>query len=271
MSEQNYDIFFRGEVLEGFDLDTVKTQVGQLFKASPEKVEQLFSGKVIPLKKDLDKPTAAKFKQALEKAGAKIYIKLAAEAAPAYATTPTAVAAAATAPKAPAPAIPAATVVEEDNTPLPMAKASITHTAPTEFIILPPGSDVSRVDERQVVDAVKVDTSAIRLASVFDQPAMDKTPPPPAPDVSHLSTAAVGADILAGVKKEPPPPPPSVDHISIAKGAFDLSELVEKLPVPPAPDVSHISTAAPGADILEGVKKAPVPHAPDVSHIQLAP
>jgi hypothetical protein len=271
MSEQHYDIFFRGEVLDGFELDAVKTQVGQLFKAPPEKVEQLFSGKVIPLKKDLDKATAAKFKQALEKAGAKIYIKLAAESAPVSAAKPVPPAAAITSsPQAPALAIQVA-VIAEDNAPLPVAEATISDETPTEFIILPPGSDVLRKDERTVIEPVKVDISGIRMASVFDQPEIDKVPPPRAPDVSHLSTAAVGADILAGVKKEPPPPAPAVDHISIAEGDFNLSELVEKVPVPPAPDVSHISTAAPGSDILEGVKKAPVPQAPDVSHIRLAP
>ncbi len=290
MSEQHYDIFFRGEVLDGFEPDLVKTNVGQLFKASPEKLEQLFSGKIIPLKKDLDKATSAKFKQALEKAGAKIYIKLAAGVAPISPTAnaqpaspaPASVVSAQKAPDqitpdqiapkqiAPKPAVPVATIAEEDNSPLPMAEATIIDAEPIEFIILPPGSDVLREDERAVVVAVKVDISGMRMASVFDQPEIDKTPPPPAPDVSHLSTAAVGADILAGVKKEPPPPAPSVDHISVAEGGFDLSELVEKTTPPPAPDVSHISTAAVGADILEGVKKTPPPPAPDVSHIRLA-
>lgn len=260
MSEPHYDIFFRGEILEGFELDAVKASISQLFKASPEKTEQLFSGKVIPLRKDLDKATAAKFKQALDKAGAKIYIKLAADAAPtAAATNPN------TPRPAAAPAI-AATTPNEVKTPAQPARQQ----APAELVILPPGSDVLRADERPVVEAVNVDISGIRLASVFDQPASDKTPPPPAPDVSHLSAAPAGADILGGVKKAAPPPAPVVDHISIAAAGADLIENHEEIPVPPAPDVSHLSTAAPGADILEGVKKAVPPPAPDVSHLSLS-
>ena len=108
VTEQRYDIFFRGEALEGFAIETVKANVAQLFKASPEKTEQLFSGKVVPLRKDLDKATAAKFKQALDKAGAKIYIKLAAETAPAPATAAAAPAAVAPAARA-TPASPAPT------------------------------------------------------------------------------------------------------------------------------------------------------------------
>jgi hypothetical protein len=250
MSEQHYDIFFRGETQEGFELTKVKANVGQLFKASPEKVEQLFSGKVVALRKNLDKATAAKFKHALESAGAKIYIKLAAAA---VAATP----------------IPAASAsIDDENEPIPKADVS-TDDSNTEFVLLPPGSDVLRDDERHAFVPVEIDISDIRLASVFDITELDNTPPPPAPDVSHITTAPVGADILEGVTKEPPPEAPNVEHISIAEAGADLAELVEKMMAPPAPDVSHLSTAQPGADLLEGIEKPKAPPAPDVSHINL--
>jgi hypothetical protein len=266
MPEPQYDIFFRGEILGGFELDVVKANVGQLFKASPDKIEQLFSGKIIPLKKDLDKATAAKFKQALEKAGAKIYIKLAAGQVTEPATSQTNATAA-----PPVEKIPAATVSVNDNKQETPSPVSIKTSEKTEsaLVILPPGSDVLRADERPVIQPVKVDISGIRMASVFDQIEVNKAPPPRAPDVSHISAAPVGADILAGVKKESPPPAPDVSHISIAEAGADLAELVAKMEVPAAPDVSYITTAAVGADILEGVKRTPPPPAPDTSHIRL--
>ena len=275
MSEQRYDIFFRGEVLEGFALETVKASVAQLFKASPDKIDQLFSGKVVPLRKDLDKATAAKFKQALDKAGAKIYIKLAAESS--TVNQPQAVSQQTSSPQASArqgtsqaTTSPANQATDQgSNTPAPKTIAQPANN-PGNFIILPAGSDVLRPDERPAVEAVKVDISGIRMASVFDMPEIDTTPSPPPPNTSHISAAPVGADILEGVKKEAPPPPPDVSSIKIAAPGADMSEMVEKIPVPAAPDVSHISTAAPGANLLEGVKKESPPPAPDVSHIHLA-
>ena len=90
MSEQTYDIFFKGEALDGIDINIVKAHFAKLFKADDAKLKQLFSGKVIPLKKNLVKADAAKFQQLFKKAGAKIYIKLSetAKSAPAASTAP---------------------------------------------------------------------------------------------------------------------------------------------------------------------------------------
>lgn len=250
MIEPNYDIFFRGETLENFEVDAVKQAMAQLFKASPEKMDQLFSGKVVALKKDLDKPTAAKFKQVLEKAGAKIYIKAAATASATISSTP----------------INSTETSPAKNITPPIKEEAIQE----ELIILPPGSDVLTDAEKTIITPVHIDTSGIKLASAFEQPVIDQTPLPKAPDVSHLSTAAVGADMLEGVIKPAIPPAPNVDHFSIAAAGADLTEGVQKTPIPNAPDVSHLSTAAVGSDMLEGIAKKPIPEAPNVSHIKLS-
>ena len=262
MSEQRYDIFFRGEGLDGFELDSVKNSVGQLFKASPAKVEQLFSGKVIALKKDLDKPTAAKFKQVLEKAGAKIYVKLAAEAtaaAPEKATKPT---------PAPASAQPAPTATEKPAT--PSAAAPRPAEEEIHLDMMPAGTDVLSEDERTHFEEADIDVSSIKLASTFDVAETNDEPPPPAPDVSFLTTAEVGADVMEGYQDDTPPPPaPDVSFISTAEvGADVLEGFHDDTPPPPAPDVSHITTAEVGADIDPSEKKEPPP-SPDVSHIKL--
>lgn len=241
MSEQRYDIYFRGEVQNGFERDSVKNNVGQLFKASPAKVEQLFSGKVIALKKDLDKTTAAKFKQALEKAGAKIYIKAAVQIATSADSLPES-------PIEPAAAVIPTPITETNKTAATVATEPATSTPPSNIgvhlDILPAGSDVLTEAERIPFEEVDIDISNIKLASVFDVLETPHKPTPPAPDVSHITTAEVGADVLEGYH--------------------------DNEPTPTAPDVSHITTAEVGADVLEGYHQSkPSPLAPDVSHIQL--
>lgn len=253
MSEPRYDIFFRGETLENFQIEQVKTQVGLLFKASPEKVEQLFSGKVVTLRKDLDKATTLKFKQALEKAGAKIYIK----AAAAGNTAPIQ-----TSPTPAAPQVkPAAAQPPHNEIPKPV----VTLTA------LPVGSDLLAAAERPQQNASAPDTSHIKLVSSFLQPEpITKEAPPPSPDVSHLSTAEVGADILEGFHRtEIPVSVPDISHISLAEAGEDLASLVAEMnQAIDVPDVGYITLAERGADIDPSEKKAPPP-APDVSHIRL--
>lgn len=249
MSEPSYDIYFRGESLEGFETDQVKRNIAQLFKAPPEKVAALFSGKVVALKKGLDKPTAAKFQQALKNAGAKIYIKQAETAA--QTAQPQARQATAAVPAAP--------------TPAPSQAAATAQTASLD--ILPPGSDMLTDDERPHVETIEVDISNIRMANMFDVEEKPETAMPPMPDVSHISVAEAGADMLEGVEHEPPPPAPDVSFISLGDVGEDLID--EHIDIPlPAPDVEHITLAAAGAD-LETLPKAPPPPAPDTSHIHL--
>lgn len=260
MSEQRYDIYFRGEGLDGFELDNVKNSVGQLFKASPAKAEQLFSGKVIALKKDLDKPTAAKFKQVLEKAGAKIYVKLAASTASAESQ------------KKSAPSSAAASITPS-SAQEPATAGSPTPNAAEEEIhldILPAGTDVLSEEERTHFEEADIDISSIKLASAFDVVETNNEPPPPAPDVSFITTADVGSDVLEGYHDDTPPPPaPDVSFITTAEvGADVLEGFHNNEPPPPAPDVSHITTAEVGSDIDPTEKEAPPP-SPDVSHIKL--
>jgi hypothetical protein len=47
-----YNLVFDGTVVDGFDLEEVKTRLAHLLKSSPEKTEALFSGKRFVLKKN---------------------------------------------------------------------------------------------------------------------------------------------------------------------------------------------------------------------------
>lgn len=72
---RSLDVVFAGEILPGNDPDTVKQNLARLFKIDAAKVEAFFQGKPRVIKKSVDRPTADKFVQALEKAGAKALLQ----------------------------------------------------------------------------------------------------------------------------------------------------------------------------------------------------
>ncbi len=74
MSEDRYDIIYKGEIREGWDVRTVKTNIAGLFKVDPSKIKRFFSGKPVPVKKNVDPETAGKFQNAFKKAGAVCYL-----------------------------------------------------------------------------------------------------------------------------------------------------------------------------------------------------
>lgn len=72
MSEARYKIMFSGQVLPDFSLDTVKSNLAQLFKSGPDKIEALFSGQPVALKRDLADQEADRYLSALQRAGAEV-------------------------------------------------------------------------------------------------------------------------------------------------------------------------------------------------------
>lgn len=75
MSDTRYDVIFRGELCEGFELDDVKRNLARLFKQAEDKVERLFSQRHVIIKSDLDRAAAEKYQRALAGAGARAILK----------------------------------------------------------------------------------------------------------------------------------------------------------------------------------------------------
>lgn len=75
MSEPLFDIVFRGDLMPGHSLPEVKGRLAQLFKIDAAKVEPLFSGAAVTLKRNLDKPTATKYHTVLRSAGAAVDVR----------------------------------------------------------------------------------------------------------------------------------------------------------------------------------------------------
>lgn len=77
MSDDLFDIIFRGDVAIGHSIVDVKQRLGQLFKIDGAKVDSLFTGRAIPLKRNLDSATAQKYQDILQKAGAQVELRAA--------------------------------------------------------------------------------------------------------------------------------------------------------------------------------------------------
>lgn len=248
MSTPTYDIYFRGEILPGQDEGQVKANIANLFKANEAKLAQLFSGKAIAIKKGVDKTAALKYQQAFKNAGAKAVITAGTAAA---------------SPTAPSPE--PASQAEAQPTTEVKQPASETRDEGS-WDVLPVGSDVLKPSERKVVEDANIDTSAIKVASVFAQPE-EKTAPPPAPDTSHISVAETGADM----NPDAPTPTPDLEldlsALDLAEAGARMSDEKEQTPEPDL-DLSKITTAEPGSDMGQ-IKKDPPPPAPDTSHLSI--
>lgn len=65
-----YDLLFRGETAPDKHIDQVKARVAEDFKLDEAAVNQLFSGAVVSLKRNIDRATAERIFQRLSDAGA---------------------------------------------------------------------------------------------------------------------------------------------------------------------------------------------------------
>lgn len=70
MADAEYQIVFRGEVTGELPEHAVKQNLAAMFKMPESRVEGLFSGKPMVVKKGVDEATARKFETAFRKAGA---------------------------------------------------------------------------------------------------------------------------------------------------------------------------------------------------------
>lgn len=72
MTEARYKIVFDGEPMPGVALETVKENLARLFKSDASKIDSLFGGRSVALKRDLAEAEADKYLAALQRAGAKV-------------------------------------------------------------------------------------------------------------------------------------------------------------------------------------------------------
>lgn len=182
MSDDLFEVAFSGEIRAGENLEDVKARVGKIFKAGEGKIAHLFSGNRIVIKKNIDQQTAAKYKTALNNAGAECEIN-----SMALSTTPS------------------QPVVASEATAPPLTReVDYGDLAP------PPQTDPLGITAEQIED---LPVSIAPLGSELQ----DEIKPVEEPeiDITGFEVAPVGSTLGTG-KKEPDPPPPDTSGLSMA-------------------------------------------------------
>jgi len=70
MAKGSYQVIFSGKIIEHADIDMVKANVARVFSMPDDRIEKLFSGRRLVLKKNIDQATAERYKTTLQRAGA---------------------------------------------------------------------------------------------------------------------------------------------------------------------------------------------------------
>lgn len=229
MTDATYNVIFAGQIVNGADPATVRANVAKLFGMEPDKVEALFSGKRVVIKKQADQATAMKLRAVMKQAGAVCELEKIADsesqAAPAISAA------------APGHSGQSAPSVQPASTAGVAAGAS---SAGNEQAAgrsadrgdLPPtaavGGDWAPAADLQTVGTIR--TGGTSFSGPFEV----------APSGSEL------------VERQDAPPPvvPDISHLSMAEAGADLEEK-KRDQVVNVPDISHISVAPPGADLAD--------------------
>lgn len=243
MSDASFDIIFCGKLQAGHTLAEVKPRLMQLFKAEASKIDALFSGAALPLKRNLDSASAQKYQAVLAKAGIVVEIvDTVATAKPAVAAKPD--------PEA----VRAARLAEQ----------------------------AKRRAERKVAQGAKPLSMAERLAQAESQPAAPEAPaaetPAPIPaqqgdnSADHLTLAEAGADVLKESERaHVTPVDVDTSALNLREGGGELLDASERAPeVVLDLDLHEYNLADAGADLLAVDERAVVEAvAVDISQLVL--
>ena len=243
MTQELYDIYFTGQLVEGTTTETAIANMAKLFKKPAEDIAKLFNGKPQLLKRGADKTAALKYKAALHQAGILVAFRAHQDSVNADPIAQSAPSTAATSPADQA----------KDN---------------QDWSLAPAGSDLLKENERYHPTPLTVDTSAIKMVSSFMEIPAEIKIAPPAPNTNHLSIAATGEDLLIDKPVAIAAPNIDIEDITLAPAGAEIDHIQHNLP-PLQPNIDGITIAEPGADILEGIIKAPVPPAPNTDHLAL--
>jgi hypothetical protein len=253
---ERFDVYFRGECLDGAAEADVRAALGRLFRADGQTLDRLFSGDLQRIKRGVDHPTAEKYRTAMERAGARALIRPHAGGAdPTAASTSEA--------------------ARQDTAHAGDAAAGSQAGAPGPgservFDIAPLGSDVLRPEERRRHDTPAPATDHIDLAAVGETlgSATERAVPTvPTPD---FDVAEVGTDLLDSAPLSPVAAP-DVSAITLAAPEHDLSDCAPAAPDAPVPDIDHLAVAPPGGDLIDdNERKHRDTPAPRTDHLSLA-
>ena len=225
MSER-YRLVFRGEVLEGQHKAVVKQRLGAALKVDGARLDAMFTGKAVTIRKDADTDTAAKFQIAFKRAGARLRVLPLAtddEPQPEVPVAPVAQGGLRLAPVG-------ATLVE----PRPAAAAPTVDIS--HMTLAAPGAALSTPSP---VDAVAPDVTHLTVAAPGTDLGVPSPPAAVAVDAPSWEIAMLGADL--GPRSGEVDPPVDLDEIDfeLAPPGTLLADTDDE-PPPEPPDTSHL-------------------------------
>ena len=148
MPEATYSVIFRGDLQPGYTVADVKANFARLFKAGPETVEKLFSGRPLALKKGLSEAQAGQLQATLSKLGAQSTVRAEGGEQP---VPP---------PAAPSPQVAAAPVAEVRETPVAPAESA---ASTSSLSLAPMEGNLVKAHEKKSVEVVQVEVSHLSL------------------------------------------------------------------------------------------------------------
>ncbi|MFI0413880.1 MAG: hypothetical protein ACH255_07040 [Candidatus Thiodiazotropha sp.] len=256
MTGEMYDVYFSGAIIKDNDPAEVKRKIGAIFKLQGDKLDRLFSGKPIPIKKSVDMDRAIRFRITFRDAGGLVDI------VPAGTPPPTAKP---TQQRPPAEqAKVAATDSHQASSELtfadgPMEPPADSHSdtppiaVPDYELSSAQGFDLS--DCAPTVEAVEIpDISSLDM----DKPGitLDESPEPEPLeiDTSSLELDKPGATLI----EESPPEPARIDTAALSMAPANQGSLEDcQTPVKPAPipNIDHLKVVQPEPAPSEGKAK----------------
>jgi hypothetical protein len=221
MTQQAYQIVVTGELVDGTYLPEVKAKLATLFKTPAEKLDPLFSGNRVVIKKGLAAEAAEKYVAAVQAAGLICRAEEIGAEAPPTSTADTA------SHMSMAPV--GTTIIDQPTVSAPEIDVSAYTMAPVgETLVAPPeiieaDIDVSALSMGSIGEVLVeyappetpvIDTSDLSVAPAGTQLADEKKATPAAIDTGNLNMAPVGSDV-GEKKREEGPPPPDTSHLKL--------------------------------------------------------
>lgn len=261
MDQQLYDIHFSGQLVDGVSPESAQTKLAALFNSSPDNIARIFNGKTQALKRAVNQADALKYKAAFHQAGLVVSFKSHQPTTAQLTSRPR------QKPEGqpqPSKEIPSTGPKRAEKSQIRQNQASV-----SDWSVAPAGSDILQQHERTLPPARPIDTSGIKMVSVFFEPEVDAAKPADAPDTRHISMAAVGEDLLTEKYQAPPPLALDIDDITLAPAGTNLEELPDTR-TPLNPDTAYLSIAEAGVNLLEIKEEAVSSPAPAIDHLSIA-
>jgi len=250
---QLFDIIFRGDIMPGHQLPDVKKTLARLFKADEQKINALFTGAAVPLKKNLERPSAEKYQAVLRQAGADVQISVAGKVTA----------------KVP-PKRPTRTVRTEVKTPRPERKMTLQERLAqqekerelqeakqnepqaqekadegiSDFTLAPVGADLLELKDKTVEPEVAIDVSQLSLkpqeGNLVDSAELVHEEPVVV-ELTDYGLSELGDDLIQGHERR------QVEAVEVDLPDVDLAPVgealgqIQKPAPPPPPDTSAIS------------------------------